>query len=92
MITITAHKRLDEIETYLTPTEWAIRLADEERKYPNPMAYMKALAKLLLDELPMRRPYFAFERQAAERHPGHKPEDLRARHRLTDALRTEYHT
>jgi hypothetical protein len=92
MTTTTAHKRLDEIETHLTPKQWAIRLADEERRYPNGLAYMKALAKLPLDELPMRRPYFAFEEQASERHPGQKPEDLRARHRLTDALWREFHT
>jgi hypothetical protein len=92
MTTTTAHKRLDEIETHLTPKEWAIRLADEARKYPDTLAHMKALAKLPLHELPMQRPYFAFEKQAAERHPGDKPEDIRARHRLTDALWREFHT
>ena len=46
MTTTTAQKRLDEIETYLTPTDWAIRLADEMRKYPDPLAYMKAMVKL----------------------------------------------
>ena len=70
MMTITAHKRLDEIETHLTPKEWAIRLADEMRKYPDALAHIKALVKLPLHELPVQRPYFAFEKQAAERHPG----------------------
>ncbi len=92
MTTTTAHKRLDEIETYLTPKEWAIRLADEARKYPGAVAYMRALAKLPLNELPVRRPYFAFEEQAGERHPGHNPEDNRARHHLTEALWNEFHT
>jgi hypothetical protein len=92
MTTTTAHKRLDEIETYLTPKEWAIRLADEARKYPGALAYAKSLAKLPLDELPVRRPYFAFEEQAGERHPGHNPEDNRARHRLKEALWNEFHT
>jgi hypothetical protein len=92
MTTTTAHKRLDEIETYLTPKEWAIRLADEARKYPGAVAYAKALAKLPLDELPVRRPYFAFEEQAGEQHPGHKPEEIRARHCLTDTLWNEFHT
>ena len=46
MTTTTAHKRLDEIETHLTPKEWAIRLADEVRKYPDALAHMKALVKL----------------------------------------------
>ena len=92
MTTTTAHKRLDEIETHLTPKEWAVRLADEMRKYPDALAHMKALVKLPLHELPVQRPYFAFEKQAAERHPGSKPEDIRARHRLTDALWREFHT
>jgi hypothetical protein len=87
----TAHQRLDEIENYLTPKEWAIRLADEARKYPDALACMKALAKLPFDELPVRRPYFAFEEQAGEEHPGQKPENLRARHRLIDALWHEFH-
>ena len=92
MTTNTAHKRLDEIETHLTPTEWAIRLADEMRKYPDALAHMKALVKLPLHELPVQRPYFAFEKQAVERHPGDKPDDIRARHRLTDALWKEFQT
>ena len=92
MTTTTAHKRLDEIETHLTPKEWAIRLADEMRKYPDPLAHMKALVKLPLHELPVQRPYFAFEKQADERHPGDNPDDIRARHRLTDALWNEFHT
>ena len=92
MTTNTAHKRLDEIETHLTPKEWAVRLADEMRKYPDALAHMKALVKLPLHELPVQRPYFAFEKQAVERHPGDKPDDIRARHRLTDALWKEFQT
>jgi hypothetical protein len=92
MTTTTAHKRLDEIETYLTPKEWAIRLADYGREYPSALACAQAMAKLALDELPTRRPYFAFQEQAGERHPGNKLEDLRARRRLADALWKDYHT
>ncbi len=58
MTTTTAHKRLDEIETHLTPTEWAVRLADEMRKYPDSLAHMKALVKLPLHELPVQSPIF----------------------------------
>ena len=68
MTTTTAHKRLDAIEAYLTPTEWAVRLADEARNYSGGLAYTKALAKLPWDELPVRRQYFALEEQAGERH------------------------
>jgi hypothetical protein len=83
---------LEEIETFLTPKEWAIRLADQMRKYPDALACMKALVKLPLRELPVQRPFYAFEKQAAEQHPGDEPEDIRARHRLTDALWREFHT
>jgi hypothetical protein len=51
---------------------------------------MKAMVKLPLHELPVQRPYLALEKQAAERHPGNQPEDLRARHRLTAALWREF--
>ena len=92
VMTTTAHNRLDEIETHLTPKEWAIWLADELRKYPDPLTHLKALIKLPLRELPVQRPFYAFEKQAAERHPGDEPEDIRARNRLTDALWREFHT
>jgi len=92
MTTTTGHKRLDELESSLTPKEWAIRLVSEMRKHPTALAFTKALAKLPLHELPVRRPYFAFEAQASERHPGRKPEDIRSRHQLTDALWKEFHT
>jgi hypothetical protein len=92
MTTTTAKKHLEEIETYLTPKEWAIRLADEARKYPDALAHTKALVKLPFRELPVQRPFYAFEKQAAERHPGDEPEDIRARNRLTDALWREFHT
>jgi hypothetical protein len=92
MTTTTATKRLEEIETYLMPKEWAIRLADEARKYPDALAHIKAQVKLPLRELPVQRPFYAFEKQAAERHPGDEPEHIRARNRLTDALWREFHT
>ena len=92
MTTTTAHKRLDELEMFLTPKEWAIRLVDEARKYPSAFDHLKALAKLPINELPMQRPYFAFQKQADEQHPGDKPEDIRARHRMTDALWNEFYT
>ena len=91
MTTNTAKKHLEEIETHLTPKEQAIRLADETRKYPGMVTCMKALVKLPYRELPMQRPFYAFEKQAAERHPGHGPEDIRARHHLTHKLWREFH-
>jgi hypothetical protein len=92
MTMTTAKMHLEEIETYLMPKEWAIRLADEARKYPDALAHIKAQVKLPLRELPVQRPFYAFEKQAAERHPGDEPEHIRARNRLTDALWREFHT
>jgi len=91
MTTTSAHKRLNELEGYLTPKQWAIRLADEGRKYPDAVACTKAMAKLPLDQLLVRRPYFAFVAQARERHPGRKPGDIEAQRRLTGTLWEEFH-
>jgi hypothetical protein len=92
MTTNSAQKRLEEIETFLTPQEWAIRLVDEFRRYPTALDHMKALVKLSLHELPVQRPYFAFEEQAAKRHPGHKPDQIRARNRLREELSAQFRT
>lgn len=92
MNTATHQKRLDNIETHLTPKEWAIRLADEYRSFSSPLDCLKAWAERTFDELPMRKPYFALESLACERHPGRNPEDIRARNRLTNALWNEFRT
>ena len=38
-------KRLDKIELQLTPKQWAIRLADEMRRYPSQKDFLKAIGK-----------------------------------------------
>jgi len=70
------------------PSGWPTKRGSIPARWPT----RRPLAKLPLDELPVRRPYFAFEEQAGEQHPGHKPEEIRARHCLTDTLWNEFHT
>src|ERR1039457_3702029 len=77
----TAHKRLDKIETFLTPKDWAIRLVDEMRSYPSACDHVKELVKLPFNELPDQRAFLALKEQAGERHPGRKPEDIHVRQR-----------
>jgi len=88
----TAHKRLDKIETFLTPKEWAIRLVDEIRSYPSFSDHFKELVKLPFNERPDQRAFLALKEQAGERHPGRKPGDIQVRQRLTSALWDEFHT
>ena len=88
----TAHKRLDKIETFLTPKDWAIRLVDEMRSYPSAFDHVKELVKLPFNELPDQRAFLALKEQAGERHPGRKPEDIHVRQRLTFALWDEFQT
>jgi hypothetical protein len=88
----TAHKRLDKIETFLTPKEWAIRLVDEIRSYPSLFDHFKALVKLPFNERPDQRAFGALKEQAGKQHPGRKPEDIQVRQRLTSALWDEFHT
>jgi hypothetical protein len=92
MTTSTNIKRLDEVEIQLTPKEWAIRLADEIRKYPNQDALVKAMAKVDPSEFPTYKAFTALAKQAEEKHPGNKDEDRRARYKYLRELRTEYHS
>ena len=39
------NKRLDKIELHLTPKQWAIRLADEMRRYDSQQDFLKAVGK-----------------------------------------------
>lgn len=85
------HKRLDRIEVELTPKEWAIRLADEIRRYPRCWDFLRTLAKGTYRESPWVKAFIALVKQAEDRHPGRKPENTRARQELSRKLRTEWH-
>lgn len=80
-------KRLDAVEIQLTPKEWAIRLVDESMKLKSydGEGTIRVLTPIL------NQAGAAFGKQAEEKHPGNKPEDVRARYQLNQALRTEFH-
>lgn len=84
------HIRLDKIEGQLTPKELAIRLVDEIRRYPSELEFLRAIAKGTYRESPYVKPFFVLTAQAEDRHPGQRPEDLRAKQRLSNDLRWEY--
>ena len=70
MTTTTAHKRLDEIETHLTPKEWAIRLADEMREISRRAGAHKSAGQICpCTNCRCNDRIYAFEKQAAERIP-----------------------
>jgi len=93
MTKTTIKKRLDEAEARLTPREWAIRLADEIRKYPSIDEAIKASLKVTNEEAVLGdRPYQALAKQAEERHPGNRPDEMAAFNKLSEKLWTEYQT
>jgi hypothetical protein len=91
MPTSTKQKRLDKIELQLSPREWAIRMADEARKYPSDTDFAKAFAKRTYREWPITKPFYALIEQTEERYPGKNWEDIQARNKLGRKLRTEFH-
>ena len=83
-------KQLERIEVELTPKEWAIRLADEIRRYPCEQEFLRVLAKGPYPELPYIKPFFMLAKQAENRYPGDTPGDERARHKRSRDLRMEF--
>lgn len=70
MSTATAKKRLEKIEDKLTPKEWAIRFADEIRKYPS--IDELCLAQIKTGVSTVHTAQEKLVEQAAARHPGRK--------------------
>jgi hypothetical protein len=88
----TTKKRLENIESQLTPREWAIWLADEIRKYPSQDDLTRAELKIAHEESVFMKPYYGLDKQAEDRCPGNKPQDARAKNELVRKLRLEFHT
>ena len=81
-------KRLDKIELQLTPRQWAIRMADEMRRYPSREDFLKALGKDTCRQAPFIAPFFPLGEQAKERWPA----DERRAVELSGKLRTAFHS
>lgn len=88
----TKQKRLDQIESQLTPKEWAIKLADELRKHPSQADFHASIAKgSSYRDNPVSKPFWALAKQAEKLHSGFSRDDGLARAQLSRKLRGEYH-
>ena len=83
-------KRMEKIETKLTPKELVIREMQELRQYPGLIAYTENLIKK--GQGYRKNPFDIFEKQAEERCPGRKPEDITARNQFRKRLFVEHLT
>ena len=90
MVKPQTRKRLDKIEVELTPKQWAIMYADEIRRHPCGLDFLRAQTKGPYHESVCTKPYRALLDQAEARHPGQKPEDIRAKEELRRGLEREY--
>src|SRR5579863_5161294 len=86
-----AHKRLDEVEIYLSPKELCIQLANEIRKYPHQKNFWDAMAKVEYRELPWTKALLNLSKQAELRYPGRRRDDHSQRRQLEWELQHEYH-
>ena len=88
----TKARRLDDIESNLTPKEWAIRLVDEIRKYPTQEAFLQAEAKAgRAEDSVLGRAYNALTDQAEKKYPDKGDNDVRAKIKLSQKLQGAYH-
>jgi hypothetical protein len=92
MAIASAQKRIDEIESFLTPKEWAIRLAEDMREHPSEEDFGKMFATREYRDLPLVKPLFKLAQQAKTRYPGGGSEDIQQRIQLDQKLRTEFQT
>ena len=87
----TKEKRLDAMELQLTPKAWALNLAAEMRSQPSEAEFVSVVGKKPYREWPWVKPFFILAKQAEERHPGKKPDDIHMGNQLNRQLRTEFH-
>jgi len=84
-------KRIENVETQLTPKEWAVRLADTIRNFPSEDEFHDSiLGYASADETPFMKPFFALKKQAEKRQPGNTPDDEDTQNRMSRKLRAEY--
>jgi hypothetical protein len=83
-------KHLGNIERQLTPKLWAIRLADEMRRYRSEDDFLKAIGKGAYRQTPFTMPFYALAEQAHERWPEPNREHAIREIQLNCELRTEF--
>jgi hypothetical protein len=84
------NKRLDKMELQLTPKQWAIRLADEMRRYPSEKDFLKAIGKGTFRQTPFTKPFFVLAEQAHQRWPDENQEHRYKESELNRKLRMEF--
>ena len=85
MTTESKQKRLDAVEIALTPKEWAVRMI-EVMRHPSDNIWKDTITAANI----VKQAFTALKEQAAEKHPGKKPEDGQARKKLGLALYQEF--
>jgi hypothetical protein len=85
-------KRLDDLERGLTPKQWAMRLADDMRRYSSQEDFLKTIAKSTYRKSPFILPYYALAQQAKERYPDNIPASIRSRYELDCKLQEIFQT
>src|ERR1700729_112536 len=68
---------INEMESNLTPRQWAIMLADEMRRCPSELEFLRAMAELDYRQWPFKRPYFALMEKAKKSDPDESSAKLR---------------
>jgi hypothetical protein len=87
----TPKRRLDEIERQLTPKQWAIKLADDLRRYPSQDDFLKAIGSGTYRQSPFVLPFFALSKQARERWPKSDQEGIQKAAEFCRNIRMEFH-
>jgi hypothetical protein len=92
---MTAHsgkQRLDEVEVYLTPKEWAILFVKEMRNYSCQGDFWRSVAKREYRDRPWVLPFYKLNQQARARYPGKRPEEIDRCREYDRKLQTEFQT
>jgi hypothetical protein len=82
------HRRLDDVEIYLSPKEWTIQLTQQMRLYPNEEDFLTAITKENYRECLFIKPVSKLEQQAHALYPDKS--DISQRIELSQKLRTEF--
>jgi hypothetical protein len=82
------HRRLEDVEIYLSPREWAIQLTQQMRLYSNEEDYWTAITKENYRDCLLIKPLSKFDQQAQAAYPDKS--DIRQRIELSQKLRTEF--
>ncbi len=82
------HRRLDDVEIYLSPKEWAIQLTQQMRLYSNEEDFWKAIAKENYRDCLLIKPISKLDQQAQATYPDKS--DISQRIELSQKLRTEF--